>query len=83
MYTLLSEEYDLQSDEIKRILGHPSFTPSHLSEMIENLEERKYLLNIIDNNNKKSNPKRYLLVEAPEMLWVKPECDEEKDQSFC
>jgi len=41
MYKMLSEEYDLQSKDIIRIFSFTSFTPSRLSDMIENLEERK------------------------------------------
>ena len=70
MYKMLSEEYDLQSKDIIRIFSDTQFTPSRLSEMIESLEERKYLFSIIYRN---SNQMRSWLIRGPLVLWMKPE----------
>eukprot|EP01039_Chlorochromonas_danica_P011989 gene11989-13596_t len=79
MYKMLSEEYDLQSKDIIKILSLASFTPSRLSEMIENLEERKYLFIMINNS---SNYMRSSLIHYPQFLWMNPEVIKRKFNLF-
>ncbi len=79
MYQLLSEEYDLKSNDIIRIFNCVRFSPSRLSEMIENLEERKYLAHMICGNPKRL---RSWLIRYPQVLWMKPELIKRKVTLF-